>query len=46
MIELQQLNKRYTAGKGASVQALSDLSLQVPAGSLFGLLGQIGRAHV
>ena len=42
MIELQQLNKRYAAGKGASVQALNDLSLQVPAGSLFGLLGPNG----
>ena len=42
MIELHQLNKRYTAAKGISVQALNDLSLQVPAGSLYGLLGPNG----
>ena len=42
MIELHQLNKRYTAPKGVSVPALNDLSLQVPAGSLYGLLGPNG----
>lgn len=42
MIELHQLNKRYTAAKGVSVPALNDLSLQVPAGSLYGLLGPNG----
>ena len=42
MIELHQLNKRYTAAKGVSVPALKDLSLQVPAGSLYGLLGPNG----
>ena len=42
MIELRQLNKRYTAAKGVSVPALNDLSLQVPAGSLYGLLGPNG----
>jgi ABC-2 type transport system ATP-binding protein len=42
VIELHQLNKRYTAAKGISVQALNDLSLQVPAGSLYGLLGPNG----
>ena len=42
MIELHQLNKRYTAAKGVSVPALIDLSLQVPAGSLYGLLGPNG----
>ena len=42
MIELRQLNKRYTAAKGVSVPALNNLSLQVPAGSLYGLLGPNG----
>ena len=42
MIELHQLNKRYAAAKGVMVQALSDLTLEVPAGSLFGLLGPNG----
>ncbi len=42
MIELHQLNKRYTAAKGVPVPALNDLSLQVPAGSLYGLLGPNG----
>jgi ABC-2 type transport system ATP-binding protein len=42
VIELRQLNKRYTAAKGVSVPALNDLSLQVPAGSLYGLLGPNG----
>ena len=42
MIELHQLNKRYTAAKGVSVPALTNLSLQVPAGSLYGLLGPNG----
>jgi len=42
VIELHQLNKRYTAAKGVSVPALNDLSLQVPAGSLYGLLGPNG----
>ena len=42
MIELHQLNKRYAAAKGVTVQALSDLTLAVPAGSLFGLLGPNG----
>ena len=42
MIELHQLNKRYTGAKGVSVPALNDLSLQVPEGSLYGLLGPNG----
>ena len=42
MIELHQLSKRYTASKGVSVPALTNLSLQVPAGSLYGLLGPNG----
>ena len=42
MIELHQLSKRYTASKGVSVAALTNLSLQVPAGSLYGLLGPNG----
>jgi len=42
VIELHQLNKRYAAAKGVTVQALSDLTLEVPAGSLFGLLGPNG----
>ena len=42
MIELHQLNKCYAAGKGVTVQALSDLNLSVPAGSLYGLLGPNG----
>jgi ABC-2 type transport system ATP-binding protein len=42
VIELHQLNKRYAAAKGVTVQALSELTLEVPAGSLFGLLGPNG----
>jgi ABC-2 type transport system ATP-binding protein len=42
VIELHQLNKRYTGAKGVSVPALNDLSLQVPEGSLYGLLGPNG----
>ena len=42
MIELHQLSKRYAASKGVSVPALTNLSLQVPAGSLYGLLGPNG----
>ena len=43
MIELQHLSKRYGTGRNsAPVQALNDLSLAVPAGSLYGLLGPNG----
>ncbi len=41
MIELKQLSKRY-GSRGGEVQALHDLSLSVPAGSLYGLLGPNG----
>ena len=40
MIELQQLCKRYGGGRrGQGVVALDQLSLEVPAGCLYGLLG-------
>ena len=43
MIELQHLSKRYGVGsKLAPVQALDDLCLSVPEGSLYGLLGPNG----
>ena len=42
MIELQHLSKRYGGRKVEPVQALDDLSLSVPAGSLYGLLGPNG----
>ncbi len=42
MIELQHLSKCYGGRKGQAVQALSDLSLSVPAGCLYGLLGPNG----
>ncbi|MCX5948361.1 MAG: ABC transporter ATP-binding protein [Cyanobacteria bacterium] len=43
MIELQHLSKRYGGGsKQAPVQALDDLCLSVPEGSLYGLLGPNG----
>ena len=42
MIELKQLSKRYASRGGQAVQALRDLSLSVPAGSLYGLLGPNG----
>ena len=42
MIELEQLRKAYSAGRGATVLALDDLSLTVPAGCLYGLLGPNG----
>ncbi len=42
MIELQHLSKRYGGGRSAPIQALDDLNLSVPAGSLYGLLGPNG----
>ncbi|MFZ0408620.1 MAG: ABC transporter ATP-binding protein [Cyanobium sp.] len=43
MIELQHLSKRYGGGSSlAPVQALNDLCLSVPEGSLYGLLGPNG----
>ena len=42
MIELQHLTKRYGGGRSAPIQALDDLNLSVPAGSLYGLLGPNG----
>jgi ABC-2 type transport system ATP-binding protein len=43
LIELQHVSKRYGGGrKAAAVQALDDLCLSVPAGSLYGLLGPNG----
>jgi len=42
LIELQHLSKRYGGRKVEPVQALDDLSLSVPAGSLYGLLGPNG----
>lgn len=43
MIELDHLSKRFGGGRKTSpVQALDELSLQVPAGSLYGVLGPNG----
>jgi ABC-2 type transport system ATP-binding protein len=42
LIELQHLSKRFGGRKVEPVQALDDLSLSVPAGSLYGLLGPNG----
>jgi ABC-2 type transport system ATP-binding protein len=43
LIELQHVSKRYGGGsKAAPVQALDDLCLSVPAGTLYGLLGPNG----
>ena len=41
MIEVQDLTHRY----GARV-ALKKIGFEVKEGEIFGLLGQIGRAHV
>ena len=42
MIELQHLSKSYGGGKHQPVKALNDLSLQVPEGVLYGILGPNG----
>ncbi len=42
MIELEHLSKRFGGRKAEPVQALDNLSLSVPAGSLYGLLGPNG----
>jgi ABC-2 type transport system ATP-binding protein len=42
LIELQHLSKSYGGGKHQSVKALNDLSLQVPEGLLYGILGPNG----
>jgi ABC-2 type transport system ATP-binding protein len=43
LIELHHVSKRYGGGRKAeAVQALDDLCLSVPAGSLYGLLGPNG----
>jgi ABC-2 type transport system ATP-binding protein len=43
LIELQHVSKRYGGGRrGPVIQALDDLCLAVPAGSLYGLLGPNG----
>ena len=42
MIELQHLSKSFGGGKQQPVKALADLSLQVPKGILYGILGPNG----
>ena len=42
MIELKHLSKTYGGGKQQPVKALNDLSLQVPEGMLYGILGPNG----
>jgi ABC-2 type transport system ATP-binding protein len=42
LIELQHLSKSYGGGKHQPVKALNDLSLQVPEGVLYGILGPNG----
>ena len=42
MIELKHLSKTYGGGKHQPVKALNDLSLQVPEGMLYGILGPNG----
>ncbi|WP_299732489.1 methionine ABC transporter ATP-binding protein [uncultured Endozoicomonas sp.] len=41
MIELKQLTKVFTAG-GADVKAIDDVSLSVPEGSIYGVIGSSG----
>ena len=42
MIELKHLSKTYGGGKHQPVKALNELSLQVPEGMLYGILGPNG----
>jgi ABC-2 type transport system ATP-binding protein len=42
LIELKHLSKTYGGGKQQPVKALNDLSLQVPEGMLYGILGPNG----
>jgi len=42
LIEIQHLSKSYGGGKHQPVKALDDLSLQVPEGMLYGILGPNG----
>jgi ABC-2 type transport system ATP-binding protein len=42
LIELQHLSKSYRVGNHQPVNALNDLSLHVPAGLLYGILGPNG----
>jgi ABC-2 type transport system ATP-binding protein len=42
LIELQHLSKSFGSTKHQPVKALNDLSLQVPEGSLYGILGPNG----
>ena len=41
-IETTALNKIYKRGKKNEVQALTNLSLQIPQGEIYGLLGENG----
>ena len=49
MIEIKNLYKTYSLTDG-SVEALKDVSLSIPDGDVFGIIGmsgaEIGRAHV
>lgn len=42
MIELEHLSKSYGGGKHRAITALNDLNLNVPRGSLYGILGPNG----
>ena len=42
MIELEHLSKSYGGGKHRQIKALHDLSLNVPRGTLYGILGPNG----
>ena len=41
MIEIQHLNKTFTQ-KGGKVEALQDVSLTIPEGSIYGVIGYSG----
>lgn len=42
MIEISHVSKVYTSRKGADIVALDDVSLSVPQGSIFGVIGESG----
>lgn len=45
MIELQHLTKRFTSQSGTLV-ALQDISLTIPDGDVYGIIGMSGRRKI
>ncbi|SVB21529.1 uncharacterized protein METZ01_LOCUS174383, partial [marine metagenome] len=41
-IEAKNLNKTYNKNKGLSIKALVDFNINIPKGSIYGLLGPNG----